>query len=444
MRTKLSLKTNSKLCLEDLDLDNGSEEPVEKLIEDHEEAHDDYEDDVEEFEDTASAIDDANEVKEELEEKVVALEALDPTEVNGYILNDAKATYFKACKKIGCEPANTLSPEDYDTNIQLSIEGIKEVIDAIVKAIKEAIEKIITFVKNLYIKFQVAFNNDEKVAKQLLIDIKQQVTKQPNGKTDFDARTFVDYLTGKSKAHEYYKQIAALMVIDEKMGGKTTFTQMLNSYVAYGKKFSHITFGNIKSGGNLIDFLEGYYLADSHSKSLVGYFDLDERNNLKNDAMLKDFIVTAVKGTKIYGFNIYEANATSTDDTEFSFNGNASYEVNTLKGKRGGENVTMFVNIIADISYTEVLNLANLVVSSTADIKAIKAQFDKMVVEAKHSADKLSEEIKKDPTMSKTELNNVKSMSVAFSRMYTDKMLSYLYLNKVMISILKDALAGMK
>jgi hypothetical protein len=437
----------TRLSAEDLETEiTGTLTPED--VADHTEAHEDVASEMEEIQGAFTAIDDAEEVKQNLEEKVVALEALATIELTAYHVNDAKKTYTDACKRLGLDPV-AISTEDIDNGVKLSVEGIKEIITKIVEAIKAIIAKIVLAVKKLYIKIQVAFNNDKKVATKLMNEIEEKAKKY-NTKDDMIVDLKAVFQSNNNLSNSLYKSVSGLTVLYK---GEKPFSDIIGYALQDYNKDSGRVFkltgvnadGSVTFAGNFVDGSVGdENVTPSWLEKITGQ---KLTHGIYGEAI--DVKILSTKANTIYAALKYEH--------EESYH--LDYKALTVKGILGGDKVPSahdynIVNfkILPKVDLSDIKWIGKLVGDLSGNIgKQYSAMLETLktidsdVARAEKDLANLGDDKADDVAGNvKQSLSLLKELSTIIPRAHVDRMSAILYLNKACIKLLAAANRGLK
>ncbi len=415
---------------------------------DHAEAHEDVASEIEEIQDTFSAIDDAEEVKQDLEEKVVALEALAADELTMYHVNDAKKTYTNACKRLGLDPV-AISTEDIDNGVKLSVESMKDVIIKIIEAIKAVIAKIVLGVRKLYIKVEVAFNNDIKVITKLGNEIESKLAN----KSDTHVVELKNFFTSNvTFQNELFKKLSAMFYLGEKHNGLDVLAALEYAAKQYASSKEIITGGLNHNGvfGVIPAAINGWggkqtwqEMLSEITRNYPGKFAFKEWNEYDKDG--KDPEKVAVISTKANVLNVIMMYSTKIDDVEAY---DYEYKHLTIKGAAAGEQDKLgMVRVISELNSPTIKRFIAIVRElSSAIVKNKDAMFKELSEidsKVKDSEKMLSDNATSDALL-KYNLGVVRKFASILPKAYVDRMAAILYLNKTCITILHSANSALK
>lgn len=359
---------------------------------------------------TFQDINTATELQEELENKVISVEMLKPEEYNLYVANDLHANYTKACKLMGMEPKH-ISNESMDNAINLSTEGIKEVIANIIETIKQIIGKVINKIRQLWIKIQVMLVNDVKKANALVADYKLSMV-------NIDLKELTDYVN--LAEHKEY-----VMKLSEKIYSKV-------EGIYYLASSSNQDFIKILSyyNANMSSFSGMNWLYTTDVK-IPGFSVKNNPKHIKRispeykELPLKDVILTSIKKNRVYKLAVYG----DPTNLELVYTNNLVADASSTSGKEK-------TDIMFDYDPKVGKVLAELVSNQK---KIAEKMYEQMTKEIKtlEAFIKNPPEIAevKDGEISSTKFKIAKNASVILPRVYMDAISNAIYLNKVVLYV---------
>lgn len=343
--------------------------------------------------------------------------SLESGEVGLKDLNAINSRYIAACTTTGCVPMS-LSNEDGAACVEVSTEGVSEVITKMKEAIKVIIAKIVIFMKKMYAKVLIAFGNDEKKAGALIVEFRNYFIKNPDMEP-----TKGNWRLTDSARNALYNDLAAFYRFKSK---NATFYSEYDEFAEANASGGLVLESDFKTIDD-ISLYRTHNFAKATPNTRLDKSINDDITTPFETFEDQDHYITSYNGKSFGALTmIYEKGTYTVIDLKYS--------KRTLKGLVGGDTVKSKTlkdyaefNIIPDFSLD---TLTSLSITVHQAAKRIKDVYNEQTTATEDMKKMLEEET------DASKIAVLKKVILLAQQIATDKILGFLQMNRAMLRLL--------